>query len=259
MPKNIFFTRKHAAWSASLMAAASLAFSPVLFPAFAAKFISKSGVSFSLLDGFTPAGVDSKLAARFKAKPQSSNAISVLDNRFAFTPVGSQSNIRQTLTIAARADSSLSSKAVSTRTVSAVSNLGAENAVVLVKSDFRLRAARGWQDFKIQKVQQDAVKAPMVNLSVAAGNFRLDDKQPAKKNRFDTSVKVKSEASTAPSPRGNTGAGEYSVDVGGSYRLTRGVALTAGVRYKTSRDRIDPINDDSKDSEAVYIGTKVRF
>ena len=51
-----------------------------------------------------------------------------------------------------------------------------------------------------------------------------------------------------------------ALDVGGSYSIARGVDVTGGVRYRVSRDRIEPLaRDERRDSQAVYIGTAVRF
>jgi hypothetical protein len=51
----------------------------------------------------------------------------------------------------------------------------------------------------------------------------------------------------------------YSLDVGGAYSLTKGVALTGGVRYQIERDRLSALQDERRDSQAVYIGTAVKF
>ena len=52
----------------------------------------------------------------------------------------------------------------------------------------------------------------------------------------------------------------YSLDVAGSYSITRNLDLTGGVRYRVSRDRLEPLaRDERRDSQAVYIGTAVRF
>lgn len=51
-----------------------------------------------------------------------------------------------------------------------------------------------------------------------------------------------------------------ALDVGGSYSITRGLEVTGGVRYRVSRDRIEPLaRDERRDSQAVYIGTALRF
>jgi hypothetical protein len=51
-----------------------------------------------------------------------------------------------------------------------------------------------------------------------------------------------------------------SLDVGGAFSIARNVDVTAGARYRISRDRIEPLTrDDRRDSQAVYIGTAFRF
>ena len=53
----------------------------------------------------------------------------------------------------------------------------------------------------------------------------------------------------------------YSIDVGGSYSLTRNLDVTAGVRYKseTERERLPRLTDNRRDSQSVYVGTAFRF
>ena len=51
----------------------------------------------------------------------------------------------------------------------------------------------------------------------------------------------------------------YSVDVGGSYSLTRRLDVTAGVRYRSDRERLAQLDDDRRDSQAAYLGTVFRF
>ena len=51
-----------------------------------------------------------------------------------------------------------------------------------------------------------------------------------------------------------------ALDVVGSYSIARNIAVTGGVRYRVSRDRIEPLaRDERRDSQAVYIGTALRF
>lgn len=50
------------------------------------------------------------------------------------------------------------------------------------------------------------------------------------------------------------------IDVGGSYSLRRNLDVTAGIRYKSQdRDRLAPLPDAQRDSQAVYVGTAFRF
>jgi hypothetical protein len=67
-------------------------------------------------------------------------------------------------------------------------------------------------------------------------------------------------ATLHPIPRGSAAAGDYAFNVGGSFSISRRIDLTAGVRYSSERDRVDPAAQRaSPDSEAVYVGTKIRF
>ena len=250
---------KYAGTAVSLLAAASLAFSPVLFPAFATNLTSGKITAASLLDSFTPAGVDSKLAAKFRLDNGNGNAVQPSKSRFAFTPAGIAREGNRTMTIAARTDSPLSSNALTVRNALRGSELGTRAPLSLAKSDFRLTSARGWKGFSAPIEKKLAVRAPVANLGVAAGNFRLDKKPAGKKSRFKADMRVDKDRSVAPSPSGNAAAGEYKVDLEGSFSVSKRVAVTAGVRYKSERDRVAPTIDERTDSEAVYVGTKIRF
>jgi hypothetical protein len=246
--------RNYATWTASLLAAGSLAFSPVLFPAFAQKFDS----SFKPLIGtFTPAGVDSRLARKF-AKTLDAQSQAVGTSRFPFTPAGMGASRSRTMTVAARTDSLVGANAVSVRDILGTMEPGAGKSVRLSPSDFRLSAARGWQGFALPKTQRIAPPAPLSDLT-AQGNFRLDDNAKKPASRFNTNVTLDKAREAAPSPRGNAAAGDYKVDLGGSFSISRKVAVTAGVRYNSERDRVIPQADNAKDNEAVYVGTKIRF
>jgi hypothetical protein len=51
-----------------------------------------------------------------------------------------------------------------------------------------------------------------------------------------------------------------SVDVGGAFTIARNIDVTAGARYRISRDRLEPLSrDERRDSQAVYVGTAFRF
>src|SRR6185369_3545788 len=50
-----------------------------------------------------------------------------------------------------------------------------------------------------------------------------------------------------------------SLDAGASYSLSRRIAVTGGVRYNIERDRLPALQDQRRDSQAVYVGTAFRF
>jgi hypothetical protein len=256
---------KYASWTACALACATLAFSPVLFPAFAAKLNGGGAVSGdNWLNTYTAAGVDRKLAAKFKLLKSDRNSVAVKSRAFPFTPAGINRGAARTMTIATRTDSplssnALSSNAISTRNAVRTFDPGAVSIVQLNQTDFSLKAARGWQGFKLPPTARPALKAPVADIAVAAGNFRLDDKVPAKKSRFKTDLKLDQAKEAAPSPRGSAAAGEYRFGLESSFSLSRGIDLTAGVRVNSERDRVAPTVDERKDNEAVYVGTKIRF
>ena len=51
----------------------------------------------------------------------------------------------------------------------------------------------------------------------------------------------------------------YSLDMAGSFSLTRNIDMTAGMRYKSERERLPQLEDNRRDSQAVYVGTVFRF
>jgi len=78
--------------------------------------------------------------------------------------------------------------------------------------------------------------------------------------RRNTKLKATSERTTVGDTRLTSFLPKDSVDVGGSYSLSRNLDVTAGVRYKSQdRDRLAPLPDAQRDSQAVYVGTAFRF
>ena len=51
----------------------------------------------------------------------------------------------------------------------------------------------------------------------------------------------------------------YALDVGGAFNISRNIAVTGGVKYKIERDQVATLRDQRRDSQAVYIGTAVKF
>jgi hypothetical protein len=251
MSKKVPFRRKYATLTAVLLATGSLALSPIMVPAFAAKSLGQvSSVSKSWLGTFTPAGVDSRLAAKFERQARSSLS------PFPFTPAGMDASRNRTMTVAARTDSPLTARAVSVRNAIGALEVGSAKDIRLATVDYRLTASRGWQGFAVPTTPKLAAPAPLSELG--KGNFRLDEngKKPSK---FSTNISLDQNRGIAPPARGSAAPGDYKLDVGGSFSISRKIDVTAGVRYTSENDRVVPAADNRKDSEAVYVGTKIRF
>lgn len=233
--------------SVVILAAGGLLLSPVLVPAFAAQFYDTSSNSSDWMSRFTPAGVDSRLAAKLE-----SNAVS--GGKFRFTPAGLHRRGENVLTVAARADAG---NAVSIRSAIAQIEAGSGNTVRLNNSNYQLTASRGWQGFKLP-ANAVQTQQPRLSAMVGQGSFKLDG-DSKKPSRFNTDVSVGKVGNAAPNPRGSAAAGDYAFNVGGSFSISRRIDVTAGVRYSSERDRLMPAANSSPDNEAVYVGTKIRF
>ena len=235
--------------SAAYLAVGGVLLSPVLVPALAAQFQSSgqtSGLA-SWASHFTPAGIDSRLAERMRSNATRSTA-------FPFTPAGLNNRTSNTLTVAARADGS---NAVTVRNAMGQLDAGSGTTLRLNNSNYQLTTARGWQAFTLPST---AINQPRLDAMLGKGDFRLDDSAKKKPSRFGTDLKVASPRGATPSLRGSeAAAGDYSVNVGGSFRVAKGVDVTAGVRYSRDSDRVDPATAAQADNEAVYVGTKIKF
>lgn len=197
-----------------------------------------SGVSRSL-GGFTPSSADPRLAAAF--------ARSGLGNSdFRFTPSENRQGNRP-VTVAVRARS--------TQTADSGNAAVAAPTVGLVPVAYNLGVSVGWKRFA---VTGDVAKVDLAGQpgSREAADIGVSYSLP----RFTGRVKAGADrALPGSTPQLVEGAESYSLDVGGSYSLTRNLDLTAGLRYKSERERLARFNDDRRDSQAVYVGTAFRF
>lgn len=266
--------RQHGPSKAAATKARSRAFAPLLVggvlalgllvqpgiaDAFSSGFNSQP-VSLSARGGigsFTPASVDSRLAAKVSVNALSRSRL------FRFTPADSTGRGTRAVTVAVRVD------ADSARAVSVRQNLAAVAAAQpgiaplrIAPTAFNLGVARGYESF-----------APKLAKTIAAPELKKLDMpdlasfKPGKGSasaasdagRFAPRIELDDVAKPGRLPRTLEGQGDYSVDVGGSYRVTRNLNVTAGVRYNSERDRIVPLTDAAQDSQAVYVGTQFRF
>jgi hypothetical protein len=101
-------------------------------------------------------------------------------------------------------------------------------------------------------VKMDLAASPVGHKPIDIGTSFSD--------RRNTRLKATSERTTVGDARLTGYLPKDSIDVGGSYSLSRNLDVTAGVRYKSQdRDRLAPLPDAQRDSQAVYVGTAFRF
>ncbi|MBB3034199.1 Rho GTPase-activating protein [Alteriqipengyuania lutimaris] len=200
---------------------------------------------------FTPATVDPALARRV------TEHYAARREALPFTPATGKAISDRTVTVAVRVDDD-SARAISIR--SAIDSTRSEpgrREVAVAPSAFDLGVARGYQSFTkpASELPKSVSRIAMPDLA----QFRPSEGARDKPSRFQPRISVDQEATPGRAPRTLEGQGDRRLDVGGSYRVSRNLDVTAGVRYSEEQDRLTPLTDSSDDSQSVYIGTQLRF
>ncbi len=201
------------------------------------------------LDLFTPASVDPDLVARIAPKAR--------EKGLRFTPASSNPALGHgPVTVAVRIDNS-NPQAISVRnSVASVPGIG-KSLTPLKTARFDLGTARGYQSF----ARTVALPANVRSLSVPD----LSEFEPAlpaakeKPSRLQPRIALEDERITGRSVNTLDAMGSQTVDVGGSFRVSSKIDVTAGVRLSQERERLDPLTNSDQDSQAVYVGTQIKF
>jgi hypothetical protein len=201
------------------------------------------------LNVFTPASVDPALAARVADKARARG--------IRFTPArAAPISGDRTVTVAVRVDND-NARAISVRkAMEAVTGRGV-GVVGLDASRFQLGSARGYKSF-----------ARTVDLTANVRSMSLPDlaqfepsqpKAEDKPSRLQPRIELEDRAIAGRSPNTLDSIGAQTVGVGGSFSLSPNLNVTAGVRYSQERERLDPLTNSVQDSQAVYVGTQIKF
>ncbi|MFT3976082.1 MAG: hypothetical protein QM688_03050 [Sphingomonas bacterium] len=223
------------------LAAAAAAVAPAigateLGPRGAKKAPAAAAARFS--SGFTPSSADPRLAAVFARGGLDGDV-----GDFRFTPAETRQGNRA-VTVAVRA-----------RSTRVGDSTNQPATVGIAPIAYNLGAAIGWQRFAVTGDVAHVDVGPQPGSRESADiavSYALN-------NRLTGRVKASTDRPLAIAPKGIDNNSNYAIDVGGSYSLTRNIDLTAGVRYKSERERLTQITDDRRDSQAVYVGTAFRF
>ncbi len=202
-------------------------------------------VALSFDRGFTPSQADPRLAAAFANRP-------VLASDFRFTPSASKRRPSQ-IRVAIRARASTPALAANRARVAATQSTA--TGVSLAPASYNLGVAVGWRRFAVSgdvaRTRESNPAASDREGAVVGVSYNL--------KRFTGRV-----AASADRPVGQPASAlddrtNYALDVGGAYNISRNLAVTGGVRYKIERERLATLNDERRDSQAVYIGTALKF
>lgn len=192
---------------------------------------------------FTPASADPKLAALL--------ARSGLDTTdFRFTPSESRRNGNRSVTVAVRARSSLTARDA----LRVAAGTAPDPTIGLAPIAYNLGVSVGWKRFALsgEMARVDLAGMPGSRESVDIGLTYSGKRATAR-------LQASAERPLADTPRLASENPSYSIDVGGSYSLARNLDLTAGLRYKRESYRLERLTDNRRDSQAVYVGTAIRF
>jgi hypothetical protein len=178
---------------------------------------------------------------------------------YPFTPAGTPNRPDRSVTVAVRVDSG-APQIISVRGPR-LAEVAPPGAVPLriAPTAFNLGVSRGYSNFAPNLVPPpaDLRKIEMPDL----GRFDIGANDSVSDNaRLSPRIVMDEKQAAGRAPRTFAGDGENEVDVGGSYRLTRNLNVTAGVRYSSQeRERLHPLTDGKQDSQAVYVGTQFHF
>lgn len=200
---------------------------------------------------FTPASVDPKLAKLVADRGTSAGRL------MRFTPAGAANRPDRSVTVAVRIDDE-TARAISVHTaIGAAKGEPGKGTVLITPTRYDLGVARGYRSFAQPLTQQTELrKIDMPDLSTFDSG---QSDSASKPSRFSARIALEESGNAGRAPRTFEAIDAQRVDVGGSYRLTRNLNVTAGVRYSQERDRLAPLTDGKQDSQAVYVGTQFRF
>ena len=215
------------------------------------------------LGSFTEGALDPGLTRAMAELP--SGPVPGRGSLFRFTPAGFSARPDRSVTVAVRVDAE-TVHAVSAIIVRAPRAGGPAPAVPL-------RLAANAYSFGLTRASSgsSSLSPSMPNFVLPADTrgksfmpdlhgYSLSDGGGAgQPSRLAPHIVLGEQTRTGRAPRTMEAAGEQTVDLGGSYHLSRNIDVTAGVRYSEDRDRLQPLPDGKQQTQAVFVGTQFHF
>lgn len=201
--------------------------------------VRKVATQRSSIGNFTPASADPRLAAVLARAGIESTG-------FRFTPSSPDRGSPRAVTVAVRARTVRSTQSASVGTTA--------SPVALAPIAYNLGAAVGWKRFALSG---DLARVDLGQVPGSSESVDLGVSYTGK--AFSGRVKAATQRPIGNQPKALVDQPNYSIDVGGAYSLTRNIDVTAGVRYKSERDRLPQLTDNRRDSQSLYVGTAFRF
>jgi hypothetical protein len=237
------FARRKEAKLVAALAATGLVLSPAFATTASKKRPAPVSLSFDPISSFTPANADPKLAAALAGKD-----LALTDFKFTPAPAkGRPSQVRVAIRARVAAPGQTQLAAASAPTT-AVNELN--------PSSYNLGVAIGWKRFAIAG---DVAQVKDANSALGGRESAVVGVSYSLNKRLTTRVAVGADRADGHPLTALRKGDNYSLDVGGSYDISHQIALTGGVRYNIERDRFSALQDQRRDSQAVYVGTAFKF
>ncbi|MFM5918603.1 MAG: hypothetical protein ACKOOL_13870 [Novosphingobium sp.] len=216
--------------------------------AFTSRYDGPQVVASGASSGFVPAEVDPRLARSITVRALTKG------RSFRFTPAAVPSGLdRSVVTVAVRLNGTGTPSLAIRNPIMADAAGG--SSLRIAPTAYSLGAARGYKSF----AQNAVPSAPIRQLDAPdLASYQPKPGIAPSNPRFAPAIALDEREKTGRSPR-TFEQSDQQVDLGGSYRVTRNLNVTAGVRYSSDRDRLRPLTDGRQDSQAVYVGTQFRF
>ena len=176
---------------------------------------------------------------------------------YAFTPADTPNRPDRAITVAVRVNPETAKALSIRRSANALASAGDAGELRIAPTAFNLGVSRGYKNFSQGLVSSESkVTTPVPDL----GKFSIKSSTSSEDSRFSPRIIMDETQSAGRAPRTFAGDSDDLVDVGGSYRVTKNLDVTAGVRYSQERERLlSPLTDGKQDNQAVYLGTQFRF
>lgn len=193
--------------------------------------------------GFQPAQVDPRLARSISVRALGKG------QTFRFTPGASPNRLDRSVTVAVRVDGTTARGAGSR----GAADRDAAGGFGIAPTAYNLGISRGYKSFAQGAASSSDADLPDLR------SFAPSAGAKGTPSRFSPRIALDEREPAGRAPRTLQGQADEVVDLGGSYRLTRNLKVTAGVRSTSDRDRLAPLSDGRKDNQAVYVGTQFKF
>ena len=192
---------------------------------------------------FTPAVADPGLAAELARRGFNGNS-------FRFTPSATSATKNGgAVRVAVRAKAATPAQAMRS-----VAEASASPVTAVTPTAYNIGVSVGWRGLALSGDVAEVKGGPVpgsrrnaeVGVSYSVKRFT---------GRVEAGVDKNDTAAARITPLDSS----YSVGAAASYQIARNLDVTGGVRYKIQRDRLEPLADQRRDSQAVYVGTAFRF